>query len=81
MEGHFISGYADGLNKPETPIELKANVADEALAFLNCYPETNQRFGRVSDLIQGVRATKWYVITLNGSLGNDLRSYNRFSNG
>lgn len=53
MEGHFICGYADGLNKPETPIELKANAADEALAFLNRYPETNQRFERVSDLIQG----------------------------
>lgn len=53
MEGHFISGYADGLNKPETPIEIKANAADEALAFLNRYPETNQRFERVSDLIQG----------------------------
>lgn len=53
MEGHFISGYADGLNKPETPIELKANAADEALAFLNRYPETNQRFECVSDLIQG----------------------------
>jgi hypothetical protein len=31
MEGHFITGYADGINKPETPIELKDDAAREAL--------------------------------------------------
>ncbi|TMO57119.1 hypothetical protein [Pseudoalteromonas phenolica] len=25
MKWHFISDYADGLNKPETPIEIKEN--------------------------------------------------------
>ena len=34
MEGHFITGYADGLNKPDTPIELKDDAAKEAFDFL-----------------------------------------------
>lgn len=53
MEGHFITGYADGLNKPETPIELKDDAAKEALSFLEQYPDTKQRFDKVSKLIEG----------------------------
>ncbi|MCX2533360.1 macro domain-containing protein [Plesiomonas shigelloides] len=53
MEGHFISGYADGINKPQTPIELKAEAAAESLAFLEHHPETKQRFESVSKLIEG----------------------------
>lgn len=53
MEGHFITGYADGLNKPETPIEIKDDAAQEALLYLEKYPETKQRFDRVAKLIEG----------------------------
>jgi O-acetyl-ADP-ribose deacetylase (regulator of RNase III) len=53
MEGHFITGYADGLNKPETPIELKDDAAEEALSFLEQYPDTKQRFDKVAKLIEG----------------------------
>tara|TARA_R110000796_G_scaffold168537_3_gene285443 strand:+ start:358 stop:1443 length:1086 start_codon:yes stop_codon:yes gene_type:complete len=53
MEGHFITGYADGLNKPETPIELKDDAAEEALSFLEQYPDTKQRFDKVARLIEG----------------------------
>ena len=53
MEGHFISGYADGLNKPETPIELKEDAAKEALIYLNQHNETKQRFDKVAKLIEG----------------------------
>ncbi len=53
MEGHFISGYADGLNKPETSIELKADAAKEALAYLSENKETKERFDRVAQLIEG----------------------------
>lgn len=53
MEGHFISGYADGLNKPETPIELKGDAAQEALCYLEQHPETKQRFDKVTKLIEG----------------------------
>lgn len=53
MEGHFISGYADGLNKPETPIELKADAAADAFEYLDRYPDTKQRFESVAKLIEG----------------------------
>jgi O-acetyl-ADP-ribose deacetylase (regulator of RNase III) len=53
MEGHFISGYADGFNKPETPIELKSEAASEAFDFLEHYPETKARFQHVAKLIEG----------------------------
>jgi len=53
MEGHFITGYADGLNKPETPIELKEDAAKEALIYLDEHLETKQRFDKVAKLIEG----------------------------
>ena len=53
MEGHFIIGYADGQNKPETPINLKSDAADEALAYLSKYPETQSRFNDVKQLVDG----------------------------
>ena len=53
MEGHFISGYADGHNKPETPIELKGDAAKEALSYLEQHSETKQRFDKVAKLIEG----------------------------
>jgi len=53
MEGHFITGYADGLNKPETPIELIEDAAQEALIYLDEHLETKQRFDKVAKLIEG----------------------------
>jgi len=53
MEGHFISGYADGLNKPETPIELKKDAAKEALVYLDAHKDTKKRFDKVAQLIEG----------------------------
>lgn len=53
MEGHYITGYADGLNKPDTPIELKADAAQEALSYLEQYADTKQRFDKVAKLIEG----------------------------
>ncbi|WP_299493418.1 macro domain-containing protein [uncultured Shewanella sp.] len=53
MEGHFITGYADGLNKPDTPIELKGDAATEALSYLEQHQDTKQRFDKVAKLIEG----------------------------
>ena len=53
MEGHFITGYADGLNKPETPIELKEDAAQEALSYLDKHLDTKQRLEQVTKLIEG----------------------------
>jgi len=53
MEGHFITGYADGINKPETPIELKLDASKEAFTFLESCSETKERFNQVAQLIEG----------------------------
>lgn len=53
MEGHFISGYADGVNKPDTPIQLKNGAFDEAQLFLATHPKTKQNFDEVTKLVDG----------------------------
>ncbi len=53
MEGHFISGYADGQNKPDIPIELKGSAAQEAISFLANHPDTQSRFEDVAKLVDG----------------------------
>lgn len=53
MDGHFISGYGDGHNKPETPVTLLADADREAEAYLEGYPLTRTRIDRVADLIEG----------------------------
>jgi O-acetyl-ADP-ribose deacetylase (regulator of RNase III)/uncharacterized protein YwgA len=53
MEGHFIRGFADGNNRPDTPIELMTNAVDQAEVFLKDYPDTKDRYHRVADLIHG----------------------------
>jgi O-acetyl-ADP-ribose deacetylase (regulator of RNase III) len=53
IEGHFISGYGDAEDDPEKQIELKAEAAERAEAFLKDHPETQARFERVANLIDG----------------------------
>ena len=53
MEGHFISGYGDGQNSPETPISLIEGAVAEAEQFLEEHLDTRRRFDRVAELIEG----------------------------
>jgi O-acetyl-ADP-ribose deacetylase (regulator of RNase III) len=53
IEGHLIVGYGDGGDKPEKPIELAPGAADWAAEFLRGHPVTEERFGRVVNLIEG----------------------------
>jgi O-acetyl-ADP-ribose deacetylase (regulator of RNase III) len=53
MEGYFISGYLDGGDSPDKPIELKAGAVSRAEEFLESHEETRKRFDRVTELIQG----------------------------
>ena len=53
MEGHFISGYADGQNKPDISIQLLPNANVEADEFLKNHQDTLKRFNDVSDLVEG----------------------------
>lgn len=53
MEGHLVSGYADGGDAPGKPIELVPGAVEDARAFLDDNPDTHARFQRVSDLVEG----------------------------
>ena len=53
IEGHFISGYADGGDAPEKPLELVPGAVEDAVAALRRSPETRERFERVASLVKG----------------------------
>jgi O-acetyl-ADP-ribose deacetylase (regulator of RNase III) len=53
IEGHLVTGYADGGDAPGKQIELRPEAVEKALEFLLSYPETRARFERVTDLVAG----------------------------
>ncbi len=53
IDGHFISGYGDGKNKPDVPINLLPDAAKEAEEYIKSHPDTQGRFDRVVKLIEG----------------------------
>ena len=57
IEGHLISGYADGGDAPDKRLELVPGAVEEARVFLNGLPETRERFSRVSELVEGFESS------------------------
>lgn len=53
IEGHFISGFADAEDRPDTQIELMPDAAKRADRYLTNHCITRERFDRVVDLING----------------------------
>jgi hypothetical protein len=53
IEGHYVRGFGDGNNKPDTPLELIGDAASEAETFLASQAEAQSRLARVADLIEG----------------------------
>ena len=53
VEGHLISGYADGGDTPNKELELVPGSVEDARAFLENHPATRARFERVSALVDG----------------------------
>lgn len=53
IEGHFISGYADGADRPDVQLELVPGAVEDAVHFLAEHTETQERFDRVADLVEG----------------------------
>ena len=53
LESHYIHGYGEGGDDPRKPIELAEGAGAEGQAILQDYPETRERFGQVSRLIEG----------------------------
>ena len=57
VEGHFISGYADGGDAPDKPLELVPGAVEDAVAVLYRSHQTRQRFDRVADLVDGFESS------------------------
>jgi O-acetyl-ADP-ribose deacetylase (regulator of RNase III) len=53
IESHYIRGWGDGANRPGTPIELLPGAADDADRYLSDDRVVQERFERVSRLIEG----------------------------
>lgn len=77
VEGHLISGYADGGDKPDKQLELVPGAFRDAEAFLNDQRETINRFDRVGKLVEGFEtpfglellATVHWVATREHAIG------------
>lgn len=53
VEGHLISGYADGGDAPDKILTLVPGATDEASTFLAGHPNALERFERVTRLVDG----------------------------
>lgn len=53
IEGYFITGYEDTHDRPDKQIELNFDATERAETFLARHPDTQGRFARVADLVQG----------------------------
>ena len=53
IEGHLIAGYADGGDVPTKQLELIPGAVRDAATFLELHADTNTRFDRVVQLVDG----------------------------
>ena len=53
VEGHFVSGCADGGDAPDRRLRLVPGALEEARGFLEGKADTHARFARVSQLVDG----------------------------
>ncbi|GAB7140813.1 macro domain-containing protein [Deferribacterales bacterium RsTz2092] len=53
VEGHLLSGYADGGDKPDKQITLVPGAECGAMAFLTEHADTSERINRVARLVDG----------------------------
>ena len=57
VEGHFISGYADGGDAPEKRLELLDGALEAADVFLQNAPKSHKHFRQVADLVAGYESS------------------------
>jgi O-acetyl-ADP-ribose deacetylase (regulator of RNase III) len=57
IEGHLVSGYADGGDVPHKQLKLVPGAIEDAQDFLQQYPETRTRFDKVGKLVDGFESS------------------------
>lgn len=82
VEGHMLSGYADGGNNPKKRLELIPGAIEDAEKFLASQPDTLKRMERVSELVDGfetpfglelLATVHWLVENGAGSLSEVIK--------
>jgi len=53
IEGHLVSGYADGGDAPNKQLKLVPGAIEDATTFLQQHVDTRNRFDKVSELVEG----------------------------
>jgi O-acetyl-ADP-ribose deacetylase (regulator of RNase III) len=53
IEGHLVSGYADGGDTPNKQLELVPRAVEDAMIYLQQHPDTLSRFDKVAALVEG----------------------------
>jgi len=53
VEGHLVSGYADGGDAPDKPLSLVPGAVEETERFLNAHADTHARLDRTAALVEG----------------------------
>ncbi|MHB8788316.1 MAG: type II toxin-antitoxin system antitoxin DNA ADP-ribosyl glycohydrolase DarG [Desulfobulbaceae bacterium] len=57
IEGHLVSGYADGGDVPDKQLKLVPGAVEDAASFLQQHQETRSRFDKVADLVEGFESS------------------------
>ena len=57
IEGHLLSGYADGGDDPDKQLNLVPGALEDANEFLQNQEQTRERFERVSELVEGFESS------------------------
>jgi hypothetical protein len=76
VEGHLLSGYADGGDRPDKVLKLVPGAYEDASKFIEDHPRTKQHFDRVSELVEGFEspfgmellATVHWVVTKENAM-------------
>jgi O-acetyl-ADP-ribose deacetylase (regulator of RNase III) len=53
IDGHLISGFGDGEDDPEKPLELVPGATADARRYIDAHHDTRKRFDRVAELVEG----------------------------
>ncbi|WP_439259437.1 type II toxin-antitoxin system antitoxin DNA ADP-ribosyl glycohydrolase DarG [Lonepinella sp. BR2930] len=57
IEGYFISGYADGGDMPEKPLQLVPGAIEDAKQFLEQHTKSYERYEQVARLVDGFESS------------------------
>ena len=79
VEGHLISGYADGGDAPDKPLSLVPGAVEDAKGYLDQHEISRARFERVTRLVEGFEspyglellATVHWVMSREGTSEHD----------